>query len=152
MANGRSLLYSGKRQQHKKQPARSVSLVYDPSKEELSKEELDTDRDEAYSKVLVPGRSNPVEIYLDIGDGKEQTRSLIARVDLKHLGWAEWLHRLRQVTYTQEIWVKGKVPSSHIRERVLSWPLMESKSGCDLPRAPTKTYSKSFTEGVGVGP
>ena len=72
-----------------------------------------------YEKVAIEGTQNPVDIYLEIGVGQNKTRSLLARVDLGQLGWTEWLQR--QMGNTQEIWVKGRVPSPSVRERA-SWP------------------------------
>jgi hypothetical protein len=76
----------------------------------------------------VEGTNNPVSIFLEIGEGQAKTKSLLARVDLGQLGWTEWLQR--HLGNTQEIWVKGKVPSSSFRERA-SWPCM-GKSGYGL--------------------
>jgi hypothetical protein len=81
-----------------------------------------------YEKVTVEGTSNPVCIYLEIGEGSAKCRTLLARVDLGQLGFSEWIRR--HTGNTQEIWVKGKVPSSSIRERT-SWPIT-GKSGYGL--------------------
>jgi hypothetical protein len=81
-----------------------------------------------YERVTISGKHNPVSIFLEIGEGSAKTRSLLARVDLGQLGWSELLQR--HLGHTQEIWVKGKVPSSSIRERV-SWPF-SGKSGYGL--------------------
>jgi hypothetical protein len=128
---------------HKEREKRSI--VYDPFREALSKEVI---LDEGsrfrihsgglrncitknaldYEKVSIAGKHNPVSIFLEIGEGTAKSRSLLARVDLGQLGWTEWLQR--HLGHTQEIWVKGKVPPSTIRERG-SWP-REGKSGYGL--------------------
>jgi hypothetical protein len=74
----------------------------------------------------VKGRSKHVEIYLDVGHGLAKTRTLLARVDIGQLGKTEWFRRY--MGNIQEIWVKGRVPSTH---KIASWPLM-GKSGCGL--------------------
>jgi len=109
---------------HKEREKRSI--VYDPFREALSKEVILDE--ENYEKVSIAGKHNPVSIFLEIGEGTAKSRSLLARVDLGQLGWTEWLQR--HLGHTQEIWVKGKVPSAKIRERV-SWP-REGKSGYGL--------------------
>lgn len=92
-----------------------------------------------YEKVTVEGTSNPVCIYLEIGEGSAKCRTLLARVDLGQLGFSERIRR--HFGNTQEIWVKGKVPSSSIRERT-SWPIV-GKSNCGLETwVPTRKYER----------
>jgi hypothetical protein len=117
-------------------------VVYDPFREVLSKEVISAEQACSrsidnplfscsnpildYERVRVKGRSKHVEIYLDVGDGPLKTRTLLARVDIGQLGVSEWFQRY--VGNTQEIWVKGRVPSAN---KITSWPLM-GKSGCGL--------------------
>jgi hypothetical protein len=74
----------------------------------------------------VKGRSKHVEIYLDVGDGAAKTKTLLARVDIGQLGMSEWFQRYKG--NIQEIWVKGRVPSTN---KTTSWPVM-GKSGYGL--------------------
>jgi hypothetical protein len=117
-------------------------VVYDPFREVLTKEAISaeqlcsksikntwsscTDFILYYECVPVKGRSKHVEIYLDVGHGPAQTRTLLARVDIGQLGTSEWIQRY--MGNIQEIWVKGRVPSTH---KTVSWPLM-GKSDCGL--------------------
>jgi len=127
----------------------TASIIYDPFREVLSKEVIaederisecslprvlylqPTDQKADYEQVPIHGRSKRVNIYLDIGMGEATTKMFLARVDLGQLGWSEKMHRRLAFEHTQEIWVKGKVPSSQIRERS-SWPPDASKSDTGL--------------------
>lgn len=129
---------------HRRKRGTRPSIVYDPFREELSRETISEAQQGSkfwpvslrtrkltsadYEKVIVEGTSNPVCIYLEIGEGSAKCRTLLARVDLGQLGFSEWIRR--HTGNTQEIWVKGKVPSSIIRERT-SWPVI-GKSGYGL--------------------
>jgi len=124
---------------HKEREKRSI--VYDPFREALSKEVI---LDEGnYERVAIAGKHNPVSIFLEIGEGAAKTRSLLARVDLGQLGWTERLQR--HLGHTQEIWVRGKVPSSTMRERA-SWP-SEGKSGYGLETPKLRHYPASTGPG-----
>ena len=117
--------------------------MYDPFREVLSKEEISAEEECCelqkilgwdscaniildYERVQVKGRSKRVEIYLDVGDGSAKIRTLLARVDIGQLGMSEWFQRY--MGNTQEIWVKGRVPSN---TKINSWPL-RGKSGYGL--------------------
>ncbi|KAL5315422.1 hypothetical protein ACEPPN_016289 [Leptodophora sp. 'Broadleaf-Isolate-01'] len=115
------------------------SIIYDPFREALSKEVIAEDQESNYEKVTIKGTDNPVNIYLEIGVGQNKTQSLLARVDLGQLGWSEWLQR--HLGHTQEIWVKGRVPSSSFRERA-SWP-RTGKSGSGLESPDLRRYPAS---------
>lgn len=106
------------------------SIIYDPFREALSKEVIAKGQERNYERVEIEGTRNPVEIYLEIGVGQNKTRSLLARVDLGQLGWSEWLQR--QMGHTQEIWVKGRVPSPSVREGA-SWPRPGRSYGSESP-------------------
>jgi hypothetical protein len=117
-------------------------VVYDPFREVLSKEVISaehkdrksikesgsssTDSSLGYQCVPVKGRSKHIEIYLDVGHGPAKTSTLLARVDILQLGVSEWLQRY--LGNTQEIWVKGRAPSTH---KIRTWPVM-GKSDCGL--------------------
>jgi hypothetical protein len=81
---------------------------------------------------------------LDVGHGSAKNRTLLARVDIGQLGISEWFQRY--MGNIQEIWVKGRVPTTHT---IASWPLM-GKSGCGLEtlvqnvinEEPELTYSR----------
>lgn len=122
----------------KGQKKKAGNVVYDPFREVLSKEEISAEQERNYIPISVKGRSKRVEIYLDVGDGPCQTRTLLARVDIGQLGMSEWLQWYKE--NTQVIWVKGQVPSMH---RITSWPLM-GKSDCGLEAPVQREYPKSF--------
>ncbi|KIN03394.1 hypothetical protein OIDMADRAFT_26100 [Oidiodendron maius Zn] len=109
-----------------RQKRKGGHVVYDPFREVLSKEDISAEDECYYERVQVKGRSKHVEIYLDVGDGPAKTRTLLARVDIGQLGISEWFQRY--MGNTQEIWVKGRVPSN---TKINSWPLM-GKSGYGL--------------------
>lgn len=120
----------------------TASIIYDPFREVLSKEVIAEDERINYEQVPIHGRSKRVNIYLDIGMGEATTKMFLARVDLGQLGWSEKMHRRLAFEHTQEIWVKGKVPSSQIRERS-SWPPDASKSdtGLETPEQRKRPFS-----------
>jgi len=113
-------------------------VVYDPFREVLTKEAISAEQLCNYECVPVKGRSKHVEIYLDVGHGPAQTRTLLARVDIGQLGTSEWIQRY--MGNIQEIWVKGRVPSTH---KTVSWPLM-GKSDCGLETPVLRKYPASF--------
>jgi len=124
---------------HRRKRGTRPSIVYDPFREELSRETISEAQQGNYEKVTVEGTSNPVCIYLEIGEGSAKCRTLLARVDLGQLGFSEWIRR--HTGNTQEIWVKGKVPSSIIRERT-SWPVIgKSGYGLETPIVPQRSAS-----------
>ncbi|KAE9376440.1 hypothetical protein N431DRAFT_367493 [Stipitochalara longipes BDJ] len=113
-------------------------LVYDPFREVLSKEVISAEQVDHYQCVPVKGRSKHIEIYLNVGHGPAQTRTLLARVDIGQLGISEWLQRY--MGNIQEIWVKGRAPSTH---KIRTWPAM-GKSGCGLETPVLRKYPASF--------
>ncbi|PMD63574.1 uncharacterized protein K444DRAFT_584416 [Hyaloscypha bicolor E] len=113
-------------------------VVYDPFREVLSKEVISAEHKDRYQCVPVKGRSKHIEIYLDVGHGSAKTTTLLARVDIRQLGMSEWLQRY--LGNTQEIWVKGRAPSTH---KIRTWPLM-GKSGCGLETPELRQYPASF--------
>jgi len=122
----------------RKEKKKGGQIVYDPFREVLSKEDISAEDECNYERVLVKGRSKHVEIYLDIGDGLAKTKTLLARVDIGQLGISEWFQRY--MGNTQEIWVKGRVPST---TKTNSWPPM-GKSSYGLESPPMKKYPASF--------
>jgi len=141
----------GSRDSSSKKPNdRPPSLVYDPKKERLSIEKIPADRLDSKSQIQIlsnyskftslgyttcecPGRNNPVEIFIGIGEGQSRTQSLIARVDLSKLGWTKRYHRGCKEEYTQKILVKGKVPQPNTCEKGMTWPRDKAKSDSYLP-------------------
>jgi len=113
-------------------------VVYDPFREVLSKEVISAEQADHYQRVPVEGRSKHIEIYLDVGHGAAQTRTLLARVDIGQLGMTEWFHRY--MGNIQEIWVKGRAPSTH---KIRSWPAM-GKSDYGLETPVLRQYPASF--------
>lgn len=113
-------------------------VVYDPFREVLTKEVISAEQQCNYERVSVKGRSKHVEIYLDVGHGPAKTRTLLARVDIGQLGMSEWFQRY--MGNIQEIWVKGRVPSTH---KTVSWPLM-GKSGYGLETPVLRRYPASI--------
>ncbi|PMD39363.1 hypothetical protein L207DRAFT_633981 [Hyaloscypha variabilis F] len=113
-------------------------LVYDPFREVLSKEVISDEQTDHYQCVQVKGRSKHIEIYLDVGHGPAQTKTLLARVDIGQLGMSQWLQRY--MGNLQEIWVKGRAPSTH---KIRTWPVM-GKSDCGLDTPEQRQYPASF--------
>jgi len=113
-------------------------LVYDPFREVLSKEVISDEQTDHYQCVQVKGRSKHIEIYLDVGHGPAQTKTLLARVDIGQLGMSQWLQRY--MGNLQEIWVKGRAPSTH---KIRTWPVM-GKSDCGLDIPEQRQYPASF--------
>ncbi|KAN0123021.1 hypothetical protein V8E51_001347 [Hyaloscypha variabilis] len=113
-------------------------LVYDPFREVLSKEVISDEQTDHYQCVQVKGRSKHIEIYLDVGHGPAQTKTLLARVDIGQLGMSQWLQRY--MGNLQEIWVKGRAPSTH---KIKTWPVM-GKSDCGLDIPEQRQYPASF--------
>jgi hypothetical protein len=91
---------------------------------------LNNTGDIGYTPVDCPGRNSHVDIFIDIGEGV--TKTLIARVDLSKLGWAERVDRHLAQPYTQQILVKGKVPKPNTYKG-LTWPRNNEKSGLQIP-------------------
>ncbi len=89
--------------------------------------------DIGYTTVDCPGRNNYVEIFIDVGEGATKTQSLIARVDLSQLGWAERVRRHLAQPCTQQILVKGKVPKPNTYKG-LTWPKDNAKSELPVPQ------------------
>jgi len=134
----------GSRDSSSKKPNdRPPSLVYDPKKERLSIEKIPADRLDSYTTCECPGRNNPVEIFIGIGEGQSRTQSLIARVDLSKLGWTKRYHRGCKEEYTQKILVKGKVPQPNTCEKGMTWPRDKAKSDSYLPPSPLVKYATS---------
>jgi hypothetical protein len=129
-------------------------LVYDPFREVLTKEVISDEQTDRkltsdagspatnhtpdYQCVQVKGRSKHIEIYLDVGHGPAQTKTLLARVDIGQLGMSQWLQRY--MGNLQEIWVKGRAPSTH---KIRTWPVM-GKSDCGLDTYVRDNARKEF--------
>jgi hypothetical protein len=119
------------------------STIYDPFREVLSKGIIPPSQQSEYECVKTKGKNNPVNIYIDFGDGPSKTTSLLARVDLGQLGWAALLQR--RLGNTQEIWVKGRVPLPNTaiqQTRTNTWP-QNGSSGYNLETTELKERAHS---------